>query len=709
MHRPLPFALLGLLLAASSAAPTWAQERPADTAAVEADAEAALDNLDADAVNPEQLAEQLIDLAETPLDLNVARADELALIPALTPAAAQRIVASRRANGPFGSILELQRVEGVTPDVFVEARPYLRIGPVPEAAAAQPRRYPAPPSFRAITEGAQFDVIQRFTRRLDLGRGYADDTLRTPYEGSPVRLYTRLRARYKRRVSVSLALDKDPGEAFRWEPKSQTFGYDYVAGHAAVADFGRLRTLVVGDFTAEFGQGLALWRSSAFGKGRDVVQPLARSGRGIVPYSSTEENRFFRGLAGTVRLTPALSVSAFASRRRLDATLTPVEDAPPDGGAAQVSTFPLTGLHRTASEIERKDALGETLVGGAVEYSFARARVGAVGYHARFDRPLAPGDQPYQRFRFAGQRATMVSIYANIFLGDVLFFGEGGRAPGGAFGGLGGVSIDLPRTAEAVLLARHYPRDFASLHGYAFGESNGATQNETGIYAGLRLRPSRTWTVAGYFDQYRFPWVRFSVPRPSAGYDARLTLEHQPRPWLSYYMQLRAETRGGGASVPGRGVTLLDGLVEETRQSARLHGDYVFSPHLRLRARVEVTRAFEEDGPKEYGVVLYQDVRWKPQAWLQFDARLAFFDTDSFDARVYAYESDLLYAFSVPAFSGRGRRTYALVKVEPLERLDLQLKYAVTRFEHADTVGSGLDEVDGNRLRDVRAQVRWTF
>ena len=709
MNRPPHTALLALLLAAGSAVPVCAQEVPADTAEVEADAEAALDDLDAGEGDAEQLAEQLVDLAENPLDLNAAAAGELALIPALTPAVAHRIVAFRRANGPFGSIPELQRVEGVTPDVLVGARPYLRVGPVLEAAAERPPRYLAAPSFREITEGAQFDVIQRFTRRLDLGRGYADDTPRATYEGSPARLYTRLRARYKRRLSVSLALDKDPGEAFRWEPGSQTFGYDHVAGHAAIADFGRLRTLVVGDFTAEFGQGLTLWRSSSFGKGRDVVRPLARSGRGIVPYSSTEENRFFRGLAGTVRLTPDLSVSAFASRRRLDAALTPPEDAALGDGATQVSTLPLTGLHRTVTERDRKDALGETLVGGAVEYTFARARVGAADYHARFDRPLAPGNRPYQRFRFAGQTATMGSVYANVFLGDVLFFGEGGRAPGGALGGLGGVSVDLARAAEAVLLARHYPRDFASLHGYAFGESNGATQNETGVYAGLRLRPSRTWTVAGYFDQYRFPWVRFSVPRPSAGYDARLTIEHRPRPWLSYYVQLRSETREGGAAVPGRGATLLDGLAEETRQSARLHGDYAFSPQLRLRARVEVTRAFEEGGPEHIGVILYQDVRWKPRTWLQFDARLAFFDTDGFDARVYAYESDLLYTFSVPAFSGRGQRTYALVKLEPLERLDLQFKYAVTRFENVDTVGSGLDEADGNRLRDVRAQVRWTF
>ncbi len=76
---------------------------------------------------------------------------------------------------------------------------------------------------------------------------------------------------------------------------------------------------------------------------------------------------------------------------------------------------------------------------------------------------------------------------------------------------------------------------------------------------------------------------------------------------------------------------------------------------------------------------------------------------------MFTYEDDLLYTFSVPAFSGRGQRAYALVRWSPTGRLTLLAKVATTRFEDVRSVGSGLDEVEGNRLREVRVQLRWRF
>ena len=214
--------------------------------------------------------------------------------------------------------------------------------------------------------------------------------------------------------------------------------------------------------------------------------------------------------------------------------------------------------------------------------------------------------------------------------------------------------------------------------------------------------------------------MRFAVPRPSSGYDARLVVEHQPRRWLSWYVQLRSETRAGGADVLDEAGRPLGALIDETRQSARLHVDYRFSERLRLRSRVEGVR-YAEDGPRftdedlgarrgtDYGTILYQAVRWRPFRRLRLDARLAFFDTDSYAARVYAYENDLLYAFSVPALSGRGRRFYLLARYAPFDAVTLEAKYAATHFRGVETVGSGLTETDGPRRRDVRVQVRIRF
>ncbi|HTW84536.1 MAG TPA: ComEA family DNA-binding protein [Candidatus Sulfotelmatobacter sp.] len=63
----------------------------------------------------------------SPVDLNRADAEQLAAVPGIGPALAERIVAFRAANGPFGSTDELLDVEGVTDKRLDAAMPYLAL------------------------------------------------------------------------------------------------------------------------------------------------------------------------------------------------------------------------------------------------------------------------------------------------------------------------------------------------------------------------------------------------------------------------------------------------------------------------------------------------------------------------------------------------------------------------------------------------------
>lgn len=706
------FALLvGVVLVSTSSAA--AQVIP-DSSRIESYLEAALEDLDPESGDATLLVERLQDLLNNPLDINAASANDLADIPAFSLLIAQRLVAFREQFGLFGSIPEIRAVEGITAEIFIAARPFLRIGPELDVEVPEISLYPKPPSLSQIVSDLDFEVIQRMTRRLDVGSGYdtpdPKDVLEPDnnryYLGSPERLYTRLRAKYRRNVALNLTLEKDPGEAFRWDESTQTFGYDHVTGSLALRDFGRVESLVLGDFVVNYGQGLLLSQGSSFGKGRETVRSIYRTAHGFSPYGSTDENQFFRGVALAFRLTPDVSIGGFASRRSLDATLI---DPDTENTDRSISSLNTTGLHRTLLERSKKDVVGEDIWGGNVTYTYRRIRVGVAGYYASFDTPFATRTRPDQRFRFSGDETSGLSTFVNAYAGSSMFFGEAVRDHDGQWAGLGGVLTEITNTIDLLVVARAYPRDFVSLHGHAFGERNGATQNESGVYMGLRVQPSRTWTISGYFDQYHFPWARTGVARPSSGFDALVVADYTPQRWLRLYVQARSETKEDGVTVARLDDVLLSGLIQATRQSLRLHGDYTFSRALRVRARAEWIRAFDTDQPKEYGLVLYQDIRWSAHPKLILDARVSFFDTDSFASRVFTYESDLLYTFSVPAFSGRGQRNYLLLTYSPLAKLDVQAKYAVTVFEDVSSVGTGLDEVSGDTVREIRLQMRWRF
>ena len=708
--------LLLLVLAASAAV-----AQVPDSTEVEPEVGADFEALFEDDVagDPTELLELLQSLRENPLDINTATAEELAQVPALDPAVAGAIVRFR-ADAPFTSLPGLLQVPGVTSDVYLDARPYLAIGPALAAVASRPARFPAVPSVGTVTGNLRYSAIQRVQRRLDVGEGFRGPDSTRAFLGSPERIYTRLQATYRRQVSVNVTLEKDPGEAFRFDGGTNTYGYDYQSAHAAILDVGRVDALILGDYSAQYGQGLALWRASGFGKGPDAVGGPIRSGRGLRPYGSVDENNFFRGAALSVAVAPGLYVSGFASRRSLDASIFAPDttgfggpDLPPGAFDAVVTSLGADGLHRNDRELARKDALDETLFGGGAEFRVATSdvegRAGVVATRSTFGTPLAAGDRPDERFDFAGDRATVVSAYADAKTRVGLAFGEVARGAGGGLGAVGGVGLDLGGGADLLVVGRSYAPDFTSLHGYPFGERNGVGRNENGVYVGARIKPSPAWTVNAYLDQYRFPFLRFNEPRPTQGSEALVHVEHRPRRYLRAYLQARTETRETGVDVPGTVPgSLVGGLSTQTRQTLRVQGEWDASRDLRLRARVEGSRYVDPDRaqPDQHGSLVYQDVRWQALGWLRTDLRLTLFDTDGFGARLFAFENDLTGVFAIPALNGRGVRGYVLLSATPSSEVRVQLKLASTWLRNVTRVGSGPTRVPGNRVSDLGVQVR---
>jgi hypothetical protein len=110
------------------------------------------------------------------------------------------------------------------------------------------------------------------------------------------------------------------------------------------------------------------------------------------------------------------------------------------------------------------------------------------------------------------------------------------------------------------------------------------------------------------------------------------------------------------------------------------------------------------------GFLIFQDVGFKTRKNnLNCWARIAYFNTDDYDSRVYAYENDLLYQFSIPAFYGEGFRFYLNGKVKICENIDIWVKASQSKYLAADLIGSGNSEIEGNKRTEVKFQVRYRF
>ncbi|RSK35994.1 ComEA family DNA-binding protein [Hymenobacter metallilatus] len=660
--------------------------------------------IQSDQVPYEDLYETLLQYYQTPLNLNTATREDLRGLLLLSETQITNLLEHRQRNGALLSLYELQSVQGFDLRTIYRVAPFVSVlNTDPNAARG--------PLWQRIWQEDNNALFVRYERTLQGRPGYLPpDTTSTGapasrYLGSPDKLLVRYRVSRSKDFSLALTAEKDAGEQFAWDPKTRRYGADFYSGHFVLQERGRLKTLALGDYQLQFGQGLLLSSGLAVGKGAETITTLRRSSVGVRPYSSVLESTFFRGAAATVALTSTVRATAFVSRKRVDASLQTARDSLADFSEF-TSGLLLTGMHRTPTELASRQALRETVAGGNLSYASPGGdlQAGVTAINTLFDKPLLRRDEPYNAFELRGRRNLALSANYNYVWRNLLLFGETARSSGGGLGTVNGLLASLAPNVDVSALYRYYARDFYTLYGNALSE-NTRNSNESGLYLGLKLRPAARWEVSAYYDRFRFPWLRYQAGAPGTGHDWLVRVAFSPTKTSLLYAQIRQRTKSYDADTL-RPVPM---PVPTRRRSYLLFYDASPTTFLSLRTRVQGSTYREDDGPARHGYVLAQDVTVQPLQRLRLTARYALFDTDDYDTRQYVFEQDVLYAFSVPALYGQGTRAYVLVQADLSRHLTLWLRYADTQYRYQRTVGSGLEEIQGSRRSDIKAQLRYRF
>ena len=653
----------------------------------------------------------LEDLRRKPLNLNGATKDQLLLLPNINDIQATSLLEYIQDFGKLSSIYELQAVPNFDYATFQAIQPFVTVRESKEKDINPGVLHPVGPGFKTVFNEANHELLFRYITNLEEQKGFtAPDTnsngdLSTRYLGNPYKYFFRYRMRFAQNFSVGLVAEKDQGEEFKWNPEQNFYGFDYYAGHVFLRDYGRLKRLVVGDYNLQVGQGLLLSTGLGFGKGSETVAAVKRTNFGIRPYVSVNENQFMRGAAATVAFN-RIYVTPFYSRMSLDANITQLDTLTDEVG--NVSTLQTSGLHRTDAEIADKDAIGETIFGGRIEYKNNRLTLGATHYFQNFGSTISPSTNDYQRFNFAGDQNYLTGVDFDFTLRNFNFFGELGRSKSGGTAATVGILAALNRKADFSLLYRDFDRNFHSNRGFAFAERPTAIRNERGVYMGLKLYPNTKWTISSYFDKFWFPWNNYQVSFPSNGHEFLGQVDFKPRRGVLLYLRYRSDHKERNARELAEGQQL-EVLVPTVRQGLRLHFQYKVHRTLTVKTRIE--GSWWERGTEEQssGFLAYQDIVYQPGYKWKITGRYALFDAEDFDARIYAYENDILGFFSIPAYSGRGSRYYAILNFKPTRNIEFWLRWARSRFYNERIIGSGLNEIQGNQRTEVKVQMRLKF
>jgi len=594
--------------------------------------------------------------------------------------------------GDFIALEELQAIEGFNADLIARLLPFLK--------STNDQDYQR--SIPYMMSHGRSTLYTKYQRVLEDQAGFSDEAT-NGYRGSPDKYTVRYRYQFENRMRIGLIAEKDQGETFFGEGTRQ--GFDYYSAHFHLKDYKSwLKDLVIGDYTISLGQGLVMHND--FGAGKTTrVSNIKRGGRTIRPYSSVAENNYFRGVAFSLRPTSRVEISPFISYSKRDATIQ-IDSSGDSGEPLEFfSSLLESGYHRTENELAQKNQIEQTVVGMYLKYTGKSFKLGAYSTYFGLNRPIIKNSQLYNQFRFSGDQVLYNGLDYSFRLNNFNFFGEFSLADNGKYAYVNGVLIAMSPKVALSILHRDYDRSFPTIRSNAFGESSEAN-NEKGIYTGIEIRPNFNWTISSYLDIFKFPWLRFRVDRPSSGYDFLAKIQYTKKRTYSFYLQYNHEKKELNYSDRDRATTPVLGTY---RNRLRLNFSYNVNKNLELRNRVEFT-SFRHGPETSNGFMAFQDIIYKPVGLpLSFTARYALFDTDDFDSRIYAFENDILYEFYIPAYFYRGTRAYVNVRYNISYNMMIEFRLSRTTIANRETIGSGLDLIDGNKRTNFKIQAKFKF
>lgn len=640
------------------------------------------------------LVDQLTRYLQNPLNLNNASREDFDDLALLSDIQINNLLDHIARNGKLITLYELQSIDGFDLQTIRAISSYVTVS----GNIDNPKF-----SIREVFKYGKNDLFMRYQQVLEEQQGYTSaDSAASPnshFAGSPMRLYTRYRFTYSNHVSIGLTAEKDQGEEFF--KGSQKQGFDFYSGHFFLRNIGHLKVLTVGDFQAQFGQGLTFWSGLAFGKTADGTS-IKRNAIGLKPYTAVDENLFLRGIGSTWQFGK-FQVTAFASHKKIDGATT--IDSTRDE-VTSVTSFLTSGLHRTPSELAKRKSLSETILGGNVSYVQRRLRIGVTAVHYIFGNNYQKTDALYNIYEFSGKQNTNVGIDYNYVFRNFNFFGETSVCANGSVATTNGVLMSLDPRVTFVAMYRSFPKDFQAVYANAISE-NSRILNEKATYFGFKAQIMKSWSLQGYMDVFKFPWLRYQVDAPSKGYEYLAQLTYAPSKTVEAYFRIRRQLKEINTNDDELTINTLD---NQMATHYRFNITYKVSPSIQFRNRVEyVTYERGNDGV-EKGWLMYQDITYKAlKSPVSLSFRYAIFDTDTYNARIYAYENDVLYAFSIPAYYYKGSRAYLTLRYKVVRGIDVWLRYAVTFYNNRSVISSGTSEISGSTKSELKAQIRFSF
>ena len=588
-------------------------------------------------VDYEQLQTDLYTLHESPIDLNNTSDEELTQLYFLSPQQIDAILAYAYRHS-FESLYELRLIPELADYEIRDLLPFVYINR--DALNSETINTDALYA-KEIFAKAHHELLTRIdARNIEA------------YEGTdPIYTQFRYRFDFRRRVTFGVQLRRPAGGFARDLQYGAYLQLNNITPH--------LHTLVVGNFQASFGQGLVL--APVFHAGKSMYVTSVGQQREGLRYYSSVDGEGLHGAGATLRWewnkTTRLDVSALYSMRHAN------------------------------------DSTWHHLLGANLTLRHKKLQVELTAIENLWSDSIHPyTNAKYNRHYFRGRNQAVIGASFRYNHGWFDMFGEVATAQNyqitndqspitkshWGFGTIIGSRFYPTNGISLLALYRYYSPYFDNALGYAFSETS-RLGDENGGYLGFDITRLRNWRFIGYGDIFYFSGYKYGLgdATRTLGYDAMAEAQYykplnSKLSTLNFTIRLRAKQKG-----------------EQATYSARFLFDWSrggWSLRTTLDANLtnqKSTITNQQSIP--YGISIAQDIAYNFQLStfnfpLSLRLRLQGFDAREWANRIYTYEHDVLYAYSIPAVYGLGGRAYLCLRWQIIPQLALYFRASETVY-----------------------------
>lgn len=610
----------------------------------------------------EELIEFLYSLKTNPLNLNSAKESELQLL-GLDDFQIFSLHHYISETGELKSIHELSVINGFTPQLIEEILPFVCV---------KPMRYQPSLRLDSVFTKGKHELRTQYKQILEKSKGYLRQDGKG-YQGMPFSSQLRYNFSYFDRLEFSFVADKDAGEPSL---------IDYYSAQLTLRNISFVQQLTLGDYRLNFGEGLAIGQGFSLSYlNNDAI--LKNRNFGIKPHRSSTEYGYNRGIAANLKLWNT-DLFLFASIDKIDYS----------------GSILTTGLHRTESEITKKDSNLARMFGSHLNYEYKGLQLGTTFLYYDYRDSIKHNSSQYQQYYFSGIQNSVLSVNASYLYKRLRFFAEGAMSQNKAKAFLCGAQINLAYKTLLSFSLRNYDKDYQNFYANSIGvQSRVANEQGFNINFSHRLNSNLSYYLAA--DFFRFPFQTYISQEGAMGMKIRGEVNYNPNDKIHLRLTYKFNNRQEDVDLENETI-----LHYNILQQLQFYLQAQLTENFYLHSRTGYSHTHTFSSNKDNGYYFLVEGIYKPKDFpLQLNLRYAYFDTKNYDNRFSVYEYNLPMNYSVASLYDVGHRGYLFCKINLTKKIDLSLRYAATLFTEKEEISSGNDQIPHSHKQEVGFQI----